>query len=100
MLRTSVALSLPGAADIVCIKRDFNTSYIRSSDERISVEGALNYIGNLHQAFGRQLAFELYEAPIRLNDPDFADARMLARQGIGMVQEGELPCLHVALPEG
>jgi hypothetical protein len=99
-LRTAVSVSLPGRPDVICIKKDYSRLYSRVvADGTVSAESALGTIAEMHAAFGGLLAFELYEAPVRISDADIGQAQRRASEGIGMPQEGDLPCVVVSAPE-
>ena len=96
-LRTAVAVATPGASEVTCIRRDYKRFYTRQVAEAgMTAERIIGDIDEMHRAFGRLLAFELYEAPGRRNDKEIGRDRMAAWEGIGNPMEGELPCLELS----
>jgi len=97
-LRTAIALSTPDTSKVACIQKDYELRY-----EVIAVDAGtpetLGQIKAMHKAFGRLLAFELYEGPKRRYEKDVGRDRMAAAKGIGLGLDGKLPCSIPATPE-
>lgn len=98
-LQTAVAVNTPGMPEPTCIKRDYKRRYSRDAAVgRASPAGVLSEIEEMHKAFGKLLAFELYDAPGKKMEKGIGEARRAAWEGIGMPLEGKLPCRPSAEP--
>ena len=74
--------------------RDYIRHYARKvAEERATAQSALAEIEAMHTAFGRLLAFEVYEAPVTKTSDGIGKARMTAWKGIGIPHDGNLPCI-------
>ena len=92
-LQTAVEVNAPGMSKPTCIKKDYKRLYSKEAAVgRVGPERVLSEIEEMHSAFGKLLAFELYDAPIIKMDKGFGEARVAAQKGVGWPVEGKLQC--------